>query len=156
MCFTGSLPAWRRVVRVSLVTRHDLLATAVFQVLTSGILYAIITFSTKARNVRKYFRRNLNSGRGPGHDPGSGLGARTRHSGRCFSFSRVPHKTALRLFISHSAADVKVEMNERCLLFQCKNQKLNLNLESSWFERDLWTNDFALTLIGIPLRSIIS
>jgi hypothetical protein len=57
------------------------------------------------------------------------LGGKEKNSSRCFSFSRVPHKTALRVFISHSAADVKVEMNERCLLFQCKNQKLNLNLE---------------------------
>jgi hypothetical protein len=57
------------------------------------------------------------------------LGGKDKNSNRWFSFSRIPHKTTLRVWITHSAPDVKVEMNERCLLFQCKNQKLNLNLE---------------------------
>jgi hypothetical protein len=56
------------------------------------------------------------------------LGGKDKNSNRWFSFSRVPHKTTLRVWIAHSAPDVKVELNERWLLFQCKNQKLNLNI----------------------------
>src|SRR5436305_14324778 len=57
------------------------------------------------------------------------LGGKDNNSNRGFSLSRIPHKTTLRVWIAQSAPDVKVEMNERCLLFQYKNQKLNLNLE---------------------------
>jgi hypothetical protein len=57
------------------------------------------------------------------------LGRKDKKSNPWFSFSRIPHKTTLRVWIAHSAPDVKVEMNERCILFQYKNQKLNLNLE---------------------------
>jgi hypothetical protein len=57
------------------------------------------------------------------------LGGKDKNSSRWFSFSRIPHKTALRVSICHPAPDVKVEMNERCLLFECKTHKLNLNLE---------------------------
>ncbi|MEI9980198.1 MAG: hypothetical protein WDN23_14585 [Edaphobacter sp.] len=45
------------------------------------------------------------------------------------TFSRVPLKTNLRVFLSHMAPDVKIEMKERCLLFQVKQRKLSLNLE---------------------------
>jgi hypothetical protein len=57
------------------------------------------------------------------------LGGKDKNRNHWFSFSRIPHKTTLRVWITHSGSDVKVEMNERCLLFQCKNLKLNLNLE---------------------------
>jgi hypothetical protein len=48
---------------------------------------------------------------------------------RWLSFSRSPHKMALIVFIAPSVPDLKVEMNERCLLFERKNLRLNLNLE---------------------------
>src|SRR6266853_7052470 len=47
------------------------------------------------------------------------------------SFSLKSNQTGLNVFISHSAHyDLKVEINERCLLFQVKHTRLNLNLES--------------------------
>jgi hypothetical protein len=57
------------------------------------------------------------------------LGGRGKSGSRWLSFSRIPHKPTLRVFISHSAPDLKVEMKEGCLLFQVKKQRLNLNLE---------------------------
>lgn len=57
------------------------------------------------------------------------LDAKGRNSSRWCSFSRIAHKTTLRVWITPSAPDIRIEMNERCLLFQCKNHKLNLNLE---------------------------
>ena len=45
-------------------------------------------------------------------------------------FSIKPNQSGLDVFISHSAHhDLKVEINERCLLFQVKHTRLNLNLE---------------------------
>src|SRR5690348_5909399 len=57
------------------------------------------------------------------------LGGKDKNSNRSCTFSRFLHKTTLIVWIYHSALDVKVEMKERCLLFQSKNQRLNLNLE---------------------------
>lgn len=57
------------------------------------------------------------------------LGGYVKSSGRWFSFSRVAHEPTLRVSISKSAPDLRVEMKERCLLFQVKQQRLNLNLE---------------------------
>src|SRR5260370_42067210 len=45
-------------------------------------------------------------------------------------FSLKSNQTGLNVFISHSAHhDLKVEIIERCLLFQVKHTRLNLNLE---------------------------
>jgi hypothetical protein len=45
-------------------------------------------------------------------------------------FSLKPNETGLDVFISHSTHhDLKVEIIERCLLFQVKHTRLNLNLE---------------------------
>ena len=57
------------------------------------------------------------------------LGGPSRDAGRWCTFSRASSKTNLRVFLSHTAPDVKVEMKERCLLLQVKQRKLNLNLE---------------------------
>src|SRR5690348_2420080 len=57
------------------------------------------------------------------------FGDKNKKSNRWFSFSRIPDKAALRLSIDRSAPDVKFEMKERWLFFECKQQKLNLNLE---------------------------
>lgn len=45
------------------------------------------------------------------------------------TFSRSPHKSSLRVFISYPSNDFKLELKERCLLFQMKERQLNLNLE---------------------------
>ncbi len=54
------------------------------------------------------------------------------------TFSRRPNDTGIDVFISHFEDDFKVEVIERCLLFQVKQTRLNLNLErfllSSAFE----------------------
>jgi hypothetical protein len=48
-----------------------------------------------------------------------------------WTFSRKSNKAGLDVFISHSAhLDLKVELVERCLFFQLKHTRLNLNLES--------------------------
>lgn len=47
---------------------------------------------------------------------------------RC-TLSREPQESALRIFISHSSDDLRVEMMERCLFFQVKRKRLNLNLD---------------------------
>lgn len=57
------------------------------------------------------------------------LGGSVKSSSRWLSFSRVAHEPTLRVSISKSAPDLRVEMKEHCLLFQVKQQRLNLNLE---------------------------
>ncbi len=64
--------------------------------------------------------------------------------------SRVPHKPTLRVFISHSASDVKFEMNERCLLFQVKHQRLNLNLEKFYIRTAIENKKFCLDIDRDP------
>src|ERR1700693_6127884 len=45
-------------------------------------------------------------------------------------FSLKSNQTGIDVFISHSARhDLKVQIIERCLLFQVKHTRLNLNLE---------------------------
>jgi hypothetical protein len=59
-------------------------------------------------------------------------------------FSLKSNQTGLNVFISHSAHhDLKVEIIERCLLFQVKHTRLNLNLEgfllrSAYEDEKLW------------------
>jgi len=57
------------------------------------------------------------------------LGSRFKESELSCTFFRKPSEPTLRIFISHAAADLKLEMVERCLLFQAKHTKLNLNLD---------------------------
>jgi hypothetical protein len=58
------------------------------------------------------------------------LGARYREAKPPYNLSRNSNATGLNVFIAHSAhRDLKVEMNERCLLFQVKRRRLDLNLE---------------------------
>ena len=57
------------------------------------------------------------------------FGRRAKDKGMPCTFSRSPHKSTLRVFISYASDDFKLEMKERCLLFQVKEQQLNLNLE---------------------------
>jgi hypothetical protein len=57
------------------------------------------------------------------------FGRRAKDKGMPCTFSRSPHKSTLRVFISYASNDFKFEMKERCLLFQVKEQQLNLNLE---------------------------
>ena len=44
-------------------------------------------------------------------------------------FFRKPQESTLSIFISQASEDLKFEMVERCLYFQFKQQRLNLNLE---------------------------
>jgi hypothetical protein len=54
----------------------------------------------------------------------------TRYKAAKAPFSLKSSQTGLNVFISHSAHhDLKVEIIERCLLFQLKHTRLNLNLE---------------------------
>lgn len=57
-----------------------------------------------------------------------------------FTCERRDHESGLNIFISHFADDFRVELIERCLHFQLKTTKLNLNLEKfllrSAFERE--------------------
>ena len=58
------------------------------------------------------------------------FGARYKEAKPPCTLSRESNQTGLNVFISHSAHhDLKVEMIERCLLFQVKHTRLNLNLE---------------------------
>jgi hypothetical protein len=56
------------------------------------------------------------------------FGARYKETNPPYSLS--PNSNAINVFIVHSAhPDLKIEMNERCLLFQVKHRRLDLNLE---------------------------
>ena len=44
------------------------------------------------------------------------LGGPSRDASRWCTFSRASSKTNLRVFLSHTAQDIKVEMKERCLV----------------------------------------
>jgi len=58
------------------------------------------------------------------------LGALYKEANPPYRLSRNSAATGLNVFIVHSAhPNLKVEMNERCILFQAKQTKLNLNLE---------------------------
>ncbi|MBB6143699.1 hypothetical protein HNQ77_001648 [Silvibacterium bohemicum] len=69
---------------------------------------------------------------------------------RWFTFSRVPHKPTLRVFISHSSPDVKFEMKERRLLFQVKHQRLNLNLDKFYIRTAFENKKFCLDIDRDP------
>src|SRR5271154_2396936 len=74
------------------------------------------------------------------------LGGHGKAGSRWFTVSRVPHKPTLRVFISYSASDVKVEMKERCLLVQVKQQRLNLNLDKFHIRTALEGKKFCLDI----------
>jgi hypothetical protein len=57
------------------------------------------------------------------------FGSRARDKGLPCTFSRLPQKSTLRVFISYASNDFKLEMRERCLLLQMKERQLSLNLE---------------------------
>jgi hypothetical protein len=58
------------------------------------------------------------------------FGARYKKANPPYSFSRNSDATGLDVFIAHSGhPDLRIKMNERCLLFQVKHTRLNLNLE---------------------------
>jgi hypothetical protein len=57
------------------------------------------------------------------------FGGRSHEKELPCTFLRKPRESALHIFISHRSDDMKFEMFERCLLFQVKQKKLNLNLE---------------------------
>jgi hypothetical protein len=78
------------------------------------------------------------------------LGGHSRSGSRWFSFARVPDKPTLRVFISHTAADVTVEMKDRCLLFQAKHQRLNLNLEKFHIRTAFENKKFCLDIARDP------
>jgi hypothetical protein len=48
---------------------------------------------------------------------------------RWFRFEKAAQQSAIKVFISHSARDLKVEMHERLLFFELNGQELKLNLE---------------------------
>src|ERR1700679_3279786 len=48
---------------------------------------------------------------------------------RWFRFEKAAQQSAIKVFISNSARDLKVEMHERLLFFELNGQELNLNLE---------------------------
>lgn len=59
------------------------------------------------------------------------FGARSKEAKPLCTLSLKSSQNGLNVFISHSAHhDLKVEIMERCLLFQVKHTRLNLNLES--------------------------
>lgn len=58
------------------------------------------------------------------------FGSRSQGKELSCTFSRKPPESTLHIFISHASKDMKFEMVERCLLFQVKQRRLNLNLEN--------------------------
>jgi len=58
------------------------------------------------------------------------FGAHYREAKLPYTLSRKPNETGLNVFIAQAVhGDLRVEMIERCLLFQVKHTRLNLNLE---------------------------
>jgi hypothetical protein len=57
------------------------------------------------------------------------FGERRKGKEPACTFSRNSNDSGIDVFISHFEDDFKVELIERCLLFQVKKTKLNLNLE---------------------------
>jgi hypothetical protein len=57
------------------------------------------------------------------------FGKRSKEKEPPCTFFRNPQESNLRIFISHASEDLQFEMAERCLFFQFKQQRMNLNLE---------------------------
>jgi hypothetical protein len=75
---------------------------------------------------------------------------RSNSGHRWLSFSQNPHTPALRVSISPSAADVRVEIEDRTLLFQVKQQRLNLNLEKFQIRTSFEDKKFCLDIDRDP------
>jgi hypothetical protein len=69
------------------------------------------------------------------------------------TFSRRPNNTGMDVLISHFEDDFKVEVIERCLLFQIKQTRLNLNLERFLITSAFEGESLCLKINEDPARS---
>ena len=78
------------------------------------------------------------------------VGSRTKEKRLFFTFSRSPQKSTLRVLISHTSKDFKFEMKERCVFFQMKERRLNLNLEKFLIRPEYHGKNFCLNIDRDP------